>query len=111
MKRPARVRAADRSIASHQRNSMHDAGCCDDLVSEIGVEIQSIDRTADIERQWPGLNARQRSGQLRVIQINLDPGLIPRVWRSPKGRLRKCSRYHWRVSSARESLNRRLTHR
>jgi hypothetical protein len=52
---------------------MHDAGCCDDLVGEVAVENQSFDRTADIERQWPGLNARQRSGQLRVIQINLDP--------------------------------------
>jgi len=52
---------------------MHDAGGCDDLVRGVTVEIQSFDRTADIERQWPGLNAGQGSGQLRVIQINLDP--------------------------------------
>ena len=63
---------------------MHDAGGCDDLVGGVTVEIQSFDRTADIERQWPGLNARQRSRQLRVIQVNLDPAQFREFGDLPK---------------------------
>jgi hypothetical protein len=47
---------------------MYDAGGGDDLVGGVAVKIQSFDRTADIERQWPSLNARQCSGQLRVVK-------------------------------------------
>jgi hypothetical protein len=51
---------------------MHDARGCDDLIGGIAVKIQSFDRTTDVERQWPSVNPRQCSGQLWVVQIELD---------------------------------------
>ena len=51
---------------------MHDARGCDDLIGGVAVKIQSFNRTADVERQWPSINTRQCSSQLGVIQVELD---------------------------------------
>ena len=51
---------------------MDEAGGSDDLIGRIAVKIQRFNRTADIERQRPCLNARQRSRQFRVVQVDLD---------------------------------------
>ncbi len=39
----------------------------DDLIGGIAVEIQRLDRAANIERQRPRLNARQCSDQLGAV--------------------------------------------
>jgi hypothetical protein len=51
---------------------MHEAGGGDDLIGGVAVKIQEFDRTTDIECLRSSLNARQCSGQLRMVQVELD---------------------------------------
>src|SRR5258707_15625311 len=66
------LRSADTPVAGYQRNAVHYAGCRDDLVGRVALEIQLCNRPRDFEIQWPDSHAREHLIPCGGIQIEAD---------------------------------------
>src|SRR2546428_6918489 len=60
-------------IPRRERHAMDHAGRGDDLVRPVAPHVQVADGSADIEAQWPGVQPRQRTDKLGVVQVHGNP--------------------------------------
>jgi hypothetical protein len=55
---------------------MDEAGGSDELVGRVPSEVEASDRAADIQRYRPNVNASQRSDEVRIVEVDLDPAQL-----------------------------------
>src|SRR5262249_30256577 len=61
-----------RSVAGHERRTVHHAGGCDDLVGRIAAHVECPNGPTYVEGERPDVDAIQRATELRVVEIDLD---------------------------------------
>ena len=71
-------------VPRQQRHAVHHARCGDDLVGQVATDVEVANGPADIQRDRPGVHARQQSRQLRSVEVYLDPTQLHQLRELPE---------------------------
>ena len=79
-----RLRFQDLSVPGEKRNSMDDAGCGDDLIGRIRMEIQLCAGQSDFERDRNDTDLPQESSEFQTVEIHRESPELNQLGQFPE---------------------------